>query len=156
MSKVKELQTELTKNAKIQSAYQALDKEGRIISGDNKISENTLFTDRQAIMEAYAKQYATSKNSQYDFSQYDFVKDKISFDMVDADGKITSVIMSWSDAFNAAYIQSEKLQDSCDNVTASIHKINQAIVDGQKEGFFDKDSEEMQAYPEAMKAYGTA
>lgn len=156
VSKVKELQTELTKNAKIQSAYQALDKEGRIISGDNKISENTLFTDRQAIMEAYAKQYATSKNSQYDFSQYDFVKDKISFDMVDADGKITSVIMSWSDAFNAAYIQSEKLQDSCDNVTASIHKINQAIVDGQKEGFFDKDSEEMQAYQEAMKAYGTA
>lgn len=156
VSKVKELQTELTKNAKIQSAYQALDKEGRIISGDNKISENTLFTDRQAIMEAYAKQYAASKNSQYDFSQYDFVKDKISFDMVDADGKITSVIMSWSDAFNAAYIQSEKLQDSCDNVTASIHKINQAIVDGQKEGFFDKDSEEMQAYQEAMKAYGTA
>lgn len=156
VSKVKELQTELTKNAKIQSAYQVLDKEGRIISGDNKISENTLFTDRQAIMEAYAKQYATSKNSQYDFSQYDFVKDKISFDMVDADGKITSVIMSWSDAFNAAYIQSEKLQDSCDNVTASIHKINQTIVDGQKEGFFDKDSEEMQAYQEAMKAYGTA
>lgn len=156
VSKVKELQTELTKNAKIQSAYQALDKEGRIISGDNKISENTLFTDRQAIMEAYAKQYAASKNSQYDFSQYDFVKDKISFDMVDADGKITSVIMGWSDAFNAAYIQSEKLQDSCDNVTASIHKINQAIVDGQKEGFFDKNSKEMQAYQEAMKAYGTA
>lgn len=156
VSKVKELQTELTKNAKIQSAYQALDKEGRIISGDNKISENMLFTDRQAIMEAYAKQYATSKNSQYDFSQYDFVKDKISFDMVDADGKITSVIMSWSDAFNSAYIQSEKLQDSCDNVTASIHKINQAIVDGQKEGFFDKNSKEMQAYQEAMNAYGTA
>ena len=156
IAKVQELQTTLTKNAKTQSAYQALDKEGRIVSGDNKISESTIFTDRQAIMEAYAKQYAASKNSQYDFSQYDFVKDKISFDMVDADGKITSVIMSWSDAFNAAYIQSEKLQDSCDGVTSSIHKINQVIVDGQKEGFFDKNSKEMQAYQEAMNAYGRA
>ena len=156
VSKVKELQAELTKNAKIQSAYQALDKEGRIVSGDNKISGDTSFTDRQAIMEAYAKQYAASKNSQYDFSQYDFVKDKISFNMVDADGKITSVIMSWSDAFNSAYIQSEKLQDSCDGVTASIHKINQVIVDGQKEGFFDKNSKEMKAYQEAMNAYEKA
>ena len=154
--KVKTLQTELAKSAKIQSTYQTLKKEGRIVSGDGKISDNMLFTDRQAIMEAYAKQYAASKNSQYNFSQYDFVNDKVSFDMIGADGKVTSVVMAWEKAFNSAYIQAEKLQGSCDDVTTSIHKINQAIVDGQKEGFFDKNSKEMQAYQSAMDAYGKA
>lgn len=156
VAKVKALQTELAKSAKIQSAYQTLEKEGRIVSGDSKISDNMLFTDRQAVMEAYAKQYAASKNSQYNFSQYDFVNDKISFDMIDADGKVTSVVMAWGEAFNSAYIQAEKLQGSCDDVTTSIHKINQAIVDGQKEGFFDKNSKEMQAYQSALDAYGKA
>lgn len=156
VAKVKALQTELAKSAKIQSVYQTLEKEGRIVSGDSKISDNMLFTDRQAVMEAYAKQYAASKNSQYNFSQYDFVNDKVSFDMIDADGKVTSVVMAWGKAFNSAYIQAEKLQGSCDNVTTSIHKINQAIVDGQKEGFFDKNSKEMQAYQSAMDAYGKA
>ncbi len=153
---VRALQTNLTKNAKIQSTYNQLEKEGRIVSGDSKISNDTLFTDRQAIMEAYAKQYATSKNSQYDFSQYDFVNDKISFDMIDADGKVTSVIMGWSDAFNSAYIQAEKLKNACDDTTDAIHKINQVIMDGQKEGFFNKNSQEMQAYQNAMTAYGKA
>ena len=64
--------------------------------------------------------------------------------------------MAWGEAFNSAYIQAEKLQGSCDDVTTSIHKINQAIVDGQKEGFFDKNSKEMQAYQSALDAYGKA
>lgn len=149
IAKTKELQTALTKEAQ----YKQMKDAGLIVNGKTKIKPTDTYSDRQAIMAEYAKKYAAQNKSEYQFGQYDFINDKISFNMIDSAGKVTKAVMGWSDAFNTAYIQSSKLQGSLDKITQNIYKTDEAIKAGEEYGFFKEQSDGVQAYNEALKEY---
>lgn len=149
ISKTKELQTALTKEAQFKQMKDA----GLIVSGKTKIKSTDSYSERQDIMAQYAKKYAAQNKSEYQFGQYDFINDKISFNMIDSAGQATKVIMGWSDAFNTAYIQSSKLQGSLDKITQEVYKIDEAIKAGEEYGFFQEQSEGVKAYKDALAEY---
>lgn len=149
ISKTKELQTTLTKEAQFKQMKDA----GLIVNGKTKIKSTDGYSERQEIMAQYAKKYAAQNKSEYQFGQYDFINDKISFDMVDSAGKVTKVIMGWSDAFNTAYIQSSKLQGSLDKITQEVYKTDEAIKAGEEYGFFQEQSDGIKAYKDALAEY---
>ena len=149
ISKTKELQTVLTKEAQFKQMKDA----GLIVNGKTKIKPTDTYSDRQAIMAEYAKKYAAQNKSEYQFGQYDFINDKISFNMIDSAGKVTKAVMGWSDAFNAAYIQSSKLQGSLDKITQEIYKTDEAIKAGEDYGFFKGQSDGVKEYNDALKEY---
>lgn len=149
ISKTKELQTVLTKEAQFKQMKDA----GLIVNGKTKIKSTDTYSDRQAIMAEYAKKYAAQNKSEYQFGQYDFINDKISFNMIDSAGKVTKSVMGWSDAFNTAYIQSSKLQGSLDKITQEIYKTDEAIKAGEDYGFFKGQSDGVKEYNDALKEY---
>lgn len=149
ITKTKELQTALTKEAQ----YKQLKDAGLIVNGKTKIKPTDTYSDRQAIMAEYAKKYAAQNKSEYQFGQYDFINDKISFNMIDSAGKVTKAVMGWSDAFNTAYIQSSKLQGSLDKITQEIYKTDEAIKAGEDYGFFKEQSDGVKEYNDALKEY---
>lgn len=149
ISKTKELQTALTKEAQFKQMKDA----GLIVSGKTKIKSTDSYSERQDIMAQYAKKYAAQNKSEYQFGQYDFINDKISFNMIDSAGQVTKVIMGWSDAFNTAYIQSSKLQGSLDKITQEVYKTDEAIKAGEEYGFFQEQSEGVKAYKDALAEY---
>lgn len=149
ISKTKELQTALTKEAQFKQMKNA----GLIVSGKTKIKSTDSYSERQDIMAQYAKKYATQNKGEYQFGQYDFINDKISFNMIDSAGQVTKVIMGWSDAFNTAYIQSSKLQGSLDKITQEVYKTDEAIKAGEEYGFFQEQSEGVKAYKDALAEY---
>lgn len=149
ISKTKELQTVLTKEAQFKQMKDA----GLIVNGKTKIKPTDTYSDRQAIMAEYAKKYAAQNKSEYQFGQYDFINDKISFNMIDSAGKVTKAVMGWSDAFNTAYIQSSKLQGSLDKITQEIYKTDEAIKAGEDYGFFKGQSDGVKEYNDALKEY---
>lgn len=149
ISKTKELQTVLTKEAQFKQMKDA----GLIVSGKTKIKSTDSYSERQDIMAQYAKKYAAQNKSEYQFGQYDFINDKISFNMIDSAGQVTKVIMGWSDAFNTAYIQSSKLQGSLDKITQEIYKTDEAIKAGEDYGFFKGQSDGVKEYNDALKEY---
>lgn len=149
ISKTKELQTVLTKEAQFKQMKDA----GLIVSGKTKIKSTDSYSERQDIMAQYAKKYAAQNKSEYQFGQYDFINDKISFNMIDSAGQVTKVIMGWSDAFNTAYIQSSKLQGSLDKITQEIYKADEAIKAGEDYGFFKGQSDGVKEYNDALKEY---
>jgi TP901 family phage tail tape measure protein len=149
ISKTKELQNVLTKEAQFKQMKDA----GLIVSGKTKIKPTDSYSERQDIMAQYAKKYATQNKSEYQFGQYDFINDKISFNMIDSAGQVTKVIMGWSDAFNTAYIQSSKLQGSLDKITQEVYKTDEAIKAGEEYGFFQEQSEGVKAYKDALAEY---
>lgn len=149
ISKTKELQTALTKEAQFKQMKDA----GLIVSGKTKIKSNDSYSERQDIMSQYAKKYATQNKSEYQFGQYDFINDKISFNMIDSAGQVTKVIMGWSEAFNSAYIQSSKLQGSLDKITQEVYKTDETIKAGEEYGFFQEQSEGVKAYKDALAEY---
>lgn len=149
ISKTKELQTALTKEAQFKQMKDA----GLIVSGKTKIKSTDSYSERQDIMAQYAKKYAAQNKSEYQFGQYDFINDKISFNMIDSAGQVTKVIMGWSDAFNTAYIQSSKLQGSLDKTTQEVYKTDEAIKAGEEYGFFQEQSEGVKAYKDALAEY---
>lgn len=149
ISKTKELQNVLTKEAQFKQMKDA----GLIVSGKTKIKPTDNYSERQDIMAQYAKKYATQNKSEYQFGQYDFINDKISFNMIDSAGQVTKVIMGWSDAFNTAYIQSSKLQGSLDKITQEVYKTDEAIKAGEEYGFFQEQSERVKAYKDALAEY---
>lgn len=149
ISKTKELQNVLTKEAQFKQMKDA----GLIVSGKTKIKPTDNYSERQDIMAQYAKKYATQNKSEYQFGQYDFINDKISFNMIDSAGQVTKVIMGWSDAFNTAYIQSSKLQGSLDKITQEVYKTDEAIKAGEEYGFFQEQSEGVKAYKDALAEY---
>lgn len=149
ISKTKELQNALTKEAQFKQMKDA----GLIVNGKTKIKPTDTYSDRQAIMAEYAKKYAAQNKSEYQFGQYDFINDKISFNMIDSAGKVTKAVMGWSDAFNTAYIQSSKLQGSLDKITQEIYKTDEAIKAGEDYGFFKEQSDGVKEYNDALKEY---
>lgn len=149
IAKTKELQSELTK----QTQFKQLKDSGLIVSGKTKIKSTDSYSERQGIMEQYAKKYASQNKSEYQFGQYDFINDKISFDMIDGAGQVTKIIMGWSDAFNTAYIQSSKLQGSLDKITQEVYKTDEAIKAGEEYGFFQEQSEGVKVYKDALAEY---
>ena len=149
ISKTKELQTVLTKEAQFKQMKDA----GLIVNGKTKIKSTDTYSDRQAIMAEYAKKYAAQNKSEYQFGQYDFLNDKISFNMIDSAGKVTKAVIGWSDAFNTAYIQSSKLQGSLDKITQEIYKTDEAIKAGEDYGFFKGQSDGVKEYNDALKEY---
>lgn len=149
ISKTKELQNVLTKEAQFKQMKDA----GLIVSGKTKIKPTDSYSERQDIMAQYAKKHATQNKSEYQFGQYDFINDKISFNMIDSAGQVTKVIMGWSDAFNTAYIQSSKLQGSLDKITQEVYKTDEAIKAGEEYGFFQEQSEGVKAYKDALAEY---
>lgn len=149
IAKTKELQTVLTKEAQ----YKQLKDAGLIVNGKTKIKPTDTYSDRQAIMAEYAKKYAAQNKSEYQFGQYDFINDKISFNMIDSAGKVTKAVMGWSDAFNTAYIQSSKLHGSLDKITQEIYKTDEAIKAGEDYGFFKEQSDGVKEYNDALKEY---
>ena len=149
ITKTKELQTALTKEAQ----YKQLKDAGLIVNGKTKIKPTDTYSDRQAIMAEYAKKYAAQNKSEYQFGQYDFINDKISFNMIDSAGKVTKAVMGWSDAFNTAYIQSSKLHGSLDKITQEIYKTDEAIKAGEDYGFFKEQSDGVKEYNDALKEY---
>lgn len=149
IAKTKELQTVLTKEAQ----YKQLKDAGLIVNGKTKIKPTDTYSDRQAIMAEYAKKYAAQNKSEYQFGQYDFINDKISFNMIDSAGKVTKAVMGWNDAFNTAYIQSSKLQGSLDKITQEIYKTDEAIKAGEDYGFFKEQSDGVKEYNDALKEY---
>ena len=149
ISKTKELQNVLTKEAQFKQMKDA----GLIVSGKTKIKSTDSYSERQDIMTQYAKKYATQNKGEYQFGQYDFINDKISFNMIDSAGQVTKVIMGWSDAFNTAYIQSSKLQGSLDKITQEVYKTDEAIKAGEEYGFFQEQSEGVKAYKDALAEY---
>lgn len=149
ISKTKELQTALTKEAQFKQMKDA----GLIVSGKTKIKSTDSYSERQDIMAQYAKKYAAQNKSEYQFGQYDFINDKISFNMIDSAGQVTKVIMGWSDAFNTAYIQSSKLQGSLDKITQEVYKTDEAIKAGEEYGFLQEQSEGVKAYKDALAEY---
>lgn len=149
ITKTKELQTALTKEAQ----YKQLKDAGLIVNGKTKINPTDTYSDRQAIMAEYAKKYAAQNKSEYQFGQYDFINDKISFNMIDSAGKVTKAVMGWSDAFNTAYIQSSKLHGSLDKITQEIYKTDEAIKAGEDYGFFKEQSDDVKEYNDALKEY---
>lgn len=151
ISKTKELQTALTKEAQFKQMKDA----GLIVSGKTKIKSTDSYSERQDIMAQYAKKYAAQNKSEYQFGQYDFINDKIFFNMIDSAGQVTKVIMGWSEAFNSAYIQSSKLQGSLDKITQEVYKTDEAIKAGEEYGFFQEQSEGVKAYKDALAEYET-
>lgn len=149
ISKTKELQTALTKEAQFKQMKDA----GLIVSGKTKIKSTDSYSERQDIMAQYAKKYAAQNKSEYQFGQYDFINDKIFFNMIDSAGQVTKVIMGWSEAFNSAYIQSSKLQGSLDKITQEVYKTDEAIKAGEEYGFFQEQSEGVKAYKDALAEY---
>lgn len=149
ISKTKELQNALTKEAQFKQMKDA----GLIVNGKTKIKPTDSYSERQDIMAQYAKKYAAQNKSEYQFGQYDFINDKISFNMIDSAGQVTKVIMGWSDAFNTAYIQSSKLQGSLDKITQEIYKTDEAIKAGEDYGFFKGQSDGVKEYNDALKEY---
>lgn len=149
ISKTKELQNALTKEAQFKQMKDA----GLIVNGKTKIKPTDTYSDRQAIMAEYAKKYVAQNKSEYQFGQYDFINDKISFNMIDSAGKVTKAVMGWSDAFNTAYIQSSKLQGSLDKITQEIYKTDEAIKAGEDYGFFKEQSDGVKEYNDALKEY---
>lgn len=149
IAKTKELQSELTKEAQLKQMKDA----SLIVSGKTKIKSTDSYSERQDIMAQYAKKYATQNKSEYQFGQYDFINDKISFNMIDSAGQVTKVIMGWSEAFNSAYIQSSKLQGSLDKITQEVYKTDEAIKAGEEYGFFQEQSEGVKAYKDALAEY---
>lgn len=149
IAKTKELQSELTKEAQLKQMKDA----SLIVSGKTKIKSTDSYSERQDIMAQYAKKYATQNKSEYQFGQYDFINDKISFNMIDSAGQVTKVIMGWSEAFNSAYIQSSKLQGSLDKITQEVYKTDEAIKVGEEYGFFQEQSEGVKAYKDALAEY---
>lgn len=149
ISKTKELQNALTKEAQFKQMKDA----GLIVSGKTKIKSTDSYSERQDIMAQYAKKYAAQNKSEYQFGQYDFINDKISFNMIDSAGQVTKVIMGWSDAFNTAYVQSSKLQGSLDKITQEVYKTDEAIKAGEEYGFFQEQSEGVKAYKDALAEY---
>lgn len=149
ISKTKELKTALTKEAQFKQMKDA----GLIVSGKTKIKSTDSYSERQDIMAQYAKKYAAQNKSEYQFGQYDFINDKIFFNMIDSAGQVTKVIMGWSEAFNSAYIQSSKLQGSLDKITQEVYKTDEAIKAGEEYGFFQEQSEGVKAYKDALAEY---
>lgn len=149
ITKTRELQSELTKEAQFKQMKDA----GLIVNGKKKIKSTDSYSERQDIMAQYAKKYAAQNKSEYQFGQYDFINDKISFDMIDSAGQVTKVIMGWSDAFNTAYIQSSKLQGSLDKITQEVYNTDEAIKAGEEYGFFQEQSEGVKAYKDALAEY---
>lgn len=145
----KTLQSQLIKDVQFKSMKDA----GLIVSGKSKIKSTDGYSERQEILAQYAKKYAAKNKSEYQFGQYDFINDKISFDMIDSSGKVTKTVIAWSDAFNSAYVQSSKLQGSLDAITQEVYKTDEAIKAGEEYGFFQVESEGLEEYKAALAEY---
>ena len=145
----KTLQSQLIKDVQ----YKKLKDDGLIVTGNTKIKSSDGYNERQNILSDYAKKYAAQNKSEYQFGQYDFINDRISFDMIDSSGKVTKTVIAWSEAFNSAYVQSSKLQSSLDAITQEVYKTDEAIKAGEEYGFFQGESEGLEEYKTALAEY---
>lgn len=149
---VRELQANLTKiyNKKV------LEDDGRLFGSEadrNKTNDNI---STRGMLEGYAKQFAASSNSSYDFSNFDIINKKLEFTTTNAQGNITKAIMQWNDSLGAVVLTTDKEYAKLDSVSQKISDIDTLIAKIKSENFLtDSDTTEyaskMEAYKQAVK-----
>ena len=149
---VRELQANLTKiyNKKV------LEEDGRLFGSEADRSKTSDNISTRGMLEGYAKQFAASSNSSYDFSNFDIINKKLEFTTTNAQGNITKAIMQWNDSLGAVVLTTDKEYAKLDSVSQKISDIDTLITKIKSENFLtDSDTTEyaskMEAYKQAVK-----
>lgn len=149
---VRELQANLTKiyNKKV------LEDDGRLFGSEADRSKTSDNISTRGMLEGYAKQFAASSNSSYDFSNFDIINKKLEFTTTNAQGNITKAIMQWNDSLGAVVLTTDKEYAKLDSVSQKISDIDTLIAKIKSENFLtDSDTTEyaskMEAYKQAVK-----
>nr|DAF80768.1 MAG TPA: minor tail protein [Bacteriophage sp.] len=149
---VRELQANLTKiyNKKV------LEDDGRLFGSEADRSKTSDNISTRGMLEDYAKQFAASSNSSYDFSNFDIINKKLEFTTTNAQGNITKAIMQWNDSLGAVVLTTDKEYAKLDSVSQKISDIDTLIAKIKSENFLtDSDTTEyaskMEAYKQAVK-----
>ena len=149
---VRELQANLTKiyNKKV------LEDDGRLFGSEVDRSKTSDNISTRGMLEGYAKQFAASSNSSYDFSNFDIINKKLEFTTTNAQGNITKAVMQWNDSLGAVVLTTDKEYAKLDSVSQKISDIDTRIAKIKSENFLtDSDTTEyaskMEAYKQAVK-----
>ena len=149
---VRELQANLTKiyNKKV------LEDDGRLFGSEADRSKTSDNISTRGMLEGYAKQFAASSNSSYDFSNFDIINKKLEFTTTNAQGNITKAVMQWNDSLGAVVLTTDKEYAKLDSVSQKISDIDTLIAKIKSENFLtDSDTTEyaskMEAYKQAVK-----
>lgn len=149
---VRELQVNLTKiyNKKV------LEDDGRLFGSEADRSKTSDNISTRGMLEGYAKQFAASSNSSYDFSNFDIINKKLEFTTTNAQGNITKAIMQWNDSLGTVVLTTDKEYAKLDSVSQKISDIDTLIAKIKSENFLtDSDTTEyaskMEAYKQAVK-----
>lgn len=149
---VRELQANLTKiyNKKV------LEDDGRLFGSEADRSKTSDNISTRGMLEGYAKQFAASSNSSYDFSNFDIINKKLEFTTTNAQGNITKAVMQWNDSLGAVVLTTDKEYAKLDSVSQKISDIDTLIAKIKSENFLtDGDTTEyaskMEAYKQAVK-----
>ena len=149
---VRELQENLTKiyNKKV------LEDNGRLFGSEADRSRTSDNISTRGMLEGYAKQFAASSNSSYDFSNFDIINKKLEFTTTNAQGNITKAVMQWNDSLGAVVLTTDKEYAKLDSVSQKISDIDTLIAKIKSENFLtDSDTTEyaskMEAYKQAVK-----
>lgn len=149
---VRELQANLTKiyNKKV------LEDDGRLFGSEADRSKTSDNISTRGMLEGYAKQFAASSNSSYDFSNFDIINKKLEFTTTNAQGNITKAVMQWNDSLGAVVLTTDKEYAKLDSVSQKISDIDTIIAKIKSENFLtDSDTTEyaskMEAYKQAVK-----
>ena len=149
---VRELQANLTKiyNKKV------LEDDGRLFGSEVDRSKTSDNISTRGMLEGYAKQFAASSNSSYDFSNFDIINKKLEFTTTNAQGNITKAVMQWNDSLGAVVLTTDKEYAKLDSVSQKISDIDTLIAKIKSKNFLtDSDTTEyaskMEAYKQAIK-----
>lgn len=149
---VRELQANLIKiyNKKV------LEDDGRLFGSEADRSKTSDNISTRGMLEGYAKQFAASSNSSYDFSNFDIINKKLEFTTTNAQGNITKAVMQWNDSLGAVVLTTDKEYAKLDSVSQKISDIDTLIAKIKSENFLtDGDTTEyaskMEAYKQAVK-----
>lgn len=149
---VRELQANLTKiyNKKV------LEDDGRLFGSEVDRSKTSDNISTRGMLEGYAKQFAASSNSSYDFSNFDIINKKLEFTTTNAQGNITKAVMQWNDSLGAVVLTTDKEYAKLDSVSQKISDIDTLIAKIKSKNFLtDSDTTEyaskMEAYKQAVK-----
>lgn len=149
-NKVKQMQKEMV----LAAQKQKLTDEGRLFGEGSDIGKQNSPMSRRDLIEQYAKQYASSKNGIYNFSNYEAVQDKLSFSIVDAQGQVTKSTMQWIDELNSVVLTVDKTYAALDRVSQKIVDIDNVIKQAKDNNFINDN--DVSDYNKALEAYNNA